>query len=98
MREAETCVGLRIIGIAFQCLVEVRYRLFECLAVLFLTEHELPAAQKTVVSGEVGCFGVGETLLFSRTKGHFQRVDDAARHIILDFEDIGQIAVVTIGP
>src|SRR5262249_38273632 len=86
VREAEACISLRIIGIVFQCLCEIRYRLFEGLAALFPTKHELSAAKKAVVSGEVGCFGVGKTLPVSRTEGHFQRLDDAARHVILDFE------------
>jgi hypothetical protein len=64
----------------------------------FVTEQKLTAAKKTIVSGEVRCFGFGKTLLLCRAERHFQCVNDAARHVVLDFENICQVAVVAVAP
>ena len=41
---------------------------------------------------------VGKPRLFGRAERDFERVDDAVRDVVLDLEDIGQIAVVAVGP
>ena len=37
-------------------------------------------------------------LAFRRVEGHFKRVDDPTRDVVLDLEDIRQVAIVAVGP
>jgi hypothetical protein len=86
------------------CLVERQrlsqkpYRPLKRSAVLLLAEHELAAAEKRIISIDVGRLAFGKARLFCWAERHFERVDDPARDIVLDLENIGQIAVVTIAP
>src|SRR3984893_3126906 len=60
--------------------------------------QELAAAKITVVSIDVGRPAVGEPRLFGWAQSDFKSVDDSARDVVLDRKDIGQIAVVAVGP
>ena len=65
---------------------------------LSLPEHEFAAAQNTVVSSDIGRPAIGKPRLFGWAERDLERVDDPVRDVVLDLEDIGQIAVVAVGP
>jgi hypothetical protein len=96
--ETETCVSLRIVGIDLQCLPEKRCSLFERVAVFFLAKHKLAATKNAVVGGNIGCRGVSKPCLFRRAKSHFERIHDSMRDVVLNLEDIRQVAVVAVSP
>ena len=37
-------------------------------------------------------------VVFGRAERHLERVDDLAGDVVLDLEDIGQVAIVAVGP
>jgi hypothetical protein len=98
VRKGEARIGLRIIGVERQRLPQKPYRLLERGAVLFLAEHDLAAAQKTVISIDVGRLAFGKARLFRRAERHLERVDDPMSDIVLNLENIGQIAIVAVAP
>ena len=65
---------------------------------VFSLPKQLAAAKNIIVTVDVGRFTVGEPSPFCRAERHFKRVDDAARDVVLNFKDIGQIAVIALPP
>ena len=82
----------------FQRLLEVLDRLSERFEVLFLAEHEFAAAQHAIIGADIGGLGIGKPRFLGRTERDLERIDDPMRDVVLDLEDIGQIAVVAVGP
>src|ERR1022692_5110861 len=72
--------------------------MFELLTVPVLPNQELAAAKKIVVSIDIVRPAVGEPRIFGWAECHFERVDDPARDVVLDFEDVRQVPVVALGP
>ena len=60
--------------------------------------QELPPAQVVGVGLDVVGRGLGDGLLLLRQELHLQLLDDRVRDFVLDGEDVGEVAIVAVGP
>src|SRR5690348_8049335 len=58
----------------------------------------LASHQIEIVGFDIRCAAALDRFLLGRKQLHLQRVDDRLRDLVLDFEDVSQIAVEAIGP
>ena len=58
----------------------------------------LPRHQEEVVSLDAGRAAPLDRLLLARQQAKLQRLDDRLRNLVLKLEDVGQVAVVALGP
>ena len=98
VRHREAGVGLGIAGIERDRLIEERNGLLERLAVYTPPKQKLPPAQEGVVRLDVADTAGAEKSCFGRAKLHLQRVDDLERDLVLQRENVGEIAVVALAP
>lgn len=59
---------------------------------------ELAAPEIIGIGLDIGGRLIGDRLLLFRQQTHLQLADDRMGDLVLDGEDVGQVAVVTLGP
>src|SRR6185503_3150039 len=98
VRHREARIRLRVVRVELDCAAQKSDDLIEYLAILLLTEQQLPPTKEKVVRLQIRGWGLGNPRRLARRQPYLESLDDVPGDLVLNRENVCEVAIVAFRP